>query len=44
MVAGYEFKWSDKAKARKTKTFTRHYETAIKVIHRQNFREFVIIR
>ncbi len=40
-ITGYEFKWSEKAKAKLPKSFIESYNAIIKVIHRNNFREFV---
>lgn len=40
-ITGYEFKWSEKAKAKLSKSFMVSYNAAIEVIHRNNFREFV---
>ena len=40
-ITGYEFKWSEKAKAKLPKSFMETYNATIKVIHRNNFREFV---
>lgn len=39
----YKFKWSPKAKARFSKTFLHTYDAEGKVIHRNNFREFIVI-
>lgn len=40
-ITGYEFKWSEKAKAKLPKSFMESYNATIEVIHRNNFREFV---
>lgn len=40
---GYEFKWSAKKKIRLPKTFVDKYGAKEKLIHRENFREFVKI-
>ncbi len=42
-VYGYEFKWNPKRKAKIPKTFLQKYQAEGKVIHRDNFREFVYI-
>lgn len=39
---GFEFKWSENKKVRFPKTFTEAYHSDNKVIHRGNFREFVM--
>jgi len=43
-IYGYEFKWKNRGKARLPKTFVEHYNAEGKVIDRDNFREFVIIK
>jgi len=40
-ITGYEFKWSEKAKAKLPKSFMESYNAKIEVIHRNNFRDFV---
>lgn len=40
-ITGFEFKWSEKAKAKLPKSFMESYNATIEVIHRNNFREFV---
>jgi predicted AAA+ superfamily ATPase len=40
-ITGYEFKWSEKAKAKLPKSFMESYNATIEIIHRNNFREFV---
>jgi len=42
-VFGYEFKWSPKRKVKFPKPFLQKYEAEGKVIHRDNFRDFVYI-
>ncbi len=42
-VFGYEFKWQNKKNARLPKTFTEAYNAESKIIHKENFREFVVI-
>ena len=42
-LKAYEFKWNPKAKAKFSKTFLNAYDAEGKVIHRENFREFVIL-
>ena len=41
-IKGYEFKWNPKAKAKFPKSFMETYDASIDVIHRDNFREFVM--
>lgn len=41
-ISGYEFKWNNK-KINPPKTFTANYDTDVKLICRENFREFVKI-
>lgn len=41
-LTGYEFKWNPKAKAKLPKSFMEAYSSKIEVIHRDNFREFVM--
>lgn len=41
-VTGYEFKWSSNAKVKKPKLFMNAYEAAINVVHRENFRDFLL--
>ncbi len=40
---GYEFKWNPKKKVNLPKTFVEKYNAEEKLIHRDNFREFVIL-
>ena len=40
-IEGYEFKWNPKAKAKIPKRFVETYDANVKVIHRDNFREFI---
>lgn len=40
-ITGFEFKWSEKGKAKLPKSFMESYNATIEVIHRYNFREFV---
>ncbi len=42
-ITGYEFKWSDKKKVKLPRKFLETYNAKDHVIHRKNFREFVII-
>jgi len=42
-IYGYEFKWSDKKKAKLPKKFVESYNANERVIDRKNFRDFVII-
>ena len=42
-IYGYEFKWKAK-KVKLPKTFTKTYNAETKIIDRNNFREFVIIK
>lgn len=39
---GYEFKWSDKRKVKFPKTFSQTYQSVNTVVHRGNFRDFVL--
>ena len=43
LVKGYEFKWDAKGKVKKVLTFTKAYNTSIKVIDKTNFRDFVLL-
>jgi uncharacterized protein len=43
-LSGYEFKWQNKKNTKLPKTFTQNYQAESKVIDRNNFRDFVIIR
>ena len=43
-IYGYEFKWRAKTKTKLPKTFQKTYDAKIKVIDKENFREFVIIK
>lgn len=43
-VFGYEFKWKKKESQKLPKTFTETYNAESKVIDKENFREFVIIK
>lgn len=40
-VIGYEFKWNPKAKVKKHKKFIETYNSKIKIIHQENFRDFL---
>jgi len=40
-LTGYEFKWNPKTKLKTPKTFTESYNADVKIIHRENFREFI---
>ncbi len=39
---GFEFKWNENAKAKIPKTFGNTYNASVEVIHRNNFKQFVI--
>lgn len=41
-VYAYEFKWQQKRKVKTPKTFAQHYNTELTIIHRENFRDFVM--
>lgn len=43
-IYGYEFKWNNRKKARLPITFLKTYKAESKVIDRNNFREFVVIK
>jgi uncharacterized protein len=43
-IFGYEFKWNKKKNQKLPKTFTESYNAESKVIDKNNFREFVIIK
>ncbi len=43
-ISGYEFKWSNRKRTKLPKTFVETYGAASKVITRDNFREFVIMK
>ncbi len=40
-IQGYEIKWNPKSKVKIPKTFTKTYNTKVKVITNENFREFL---
>jgi len=40
-IEGFEFKWNPKAKVKIPKSFTEGYQADIKVIHPENFNEFI---
>ncbi len=40
-ITAYEFKWNPSKKAKISKSFTRNYDAEVKVIHRENFHEFL---
>jgi len=42
VILSWEFKWNSKAKVKIPKTFTETYLSEIKVIHRENFEDFVL--
>lgn len=41
-IMGFEFKWNPKSNPKFPKTFIKAYDADIKVIHQDNFREFVL--
>ncbi len=43
-IYGYEFKWNKKRNSRLPKTFTETYNAESRVIDKENFREFVLIK
>ncbi len=43
-IFGFEFKWKSKSKTKLPKTFVKAYNAETKIIDRNNFREFVIIK
>lgn len=43
-ITGYEFKWKKKKTSKLPKTFIESYDAASKVIDKDNFREFVIMK
>lgn len=43
-IFGFEFKWNKKKNQKLPKTFTESYSAKSKVIDRENFREFVILK
>ena len=43
-IFGFEFKWKSKSKIRLPETFIKTYNAETKIIDRNNFREFVIIK
>lgn len=43
-IFGYEFKWNKKKNTKLPKTFIKAYNAKSKVIDKENFREFVIIK
>ena len=44
VITGFEFKWTKKKKSRLPKTFTEAYNADSKVIDRENFRDFIILK
>lgn len=42
-VDGFEFKWNPKTKAKLSKTFLNKYNASSMIVHRENFRDFIII-
>ncbi len=42
VITGFEFKWNPKRKFKAPKTFTEKYKAEVKVIHKDNFRSFVV--
>jgi len=40
-ITGFEIKWNSKSKVKIPKTFTEAYNTEVKIIHKENFREFL---
>ena len=43
-IYGFEFKWKSKSKIKLPETFTKTYNAETKIIDRNNFREFVVIK
>lgn len=43
-ISGFEFKWKSKSKIKLPKAFVKTYEATTKIIDRNNFREFVVIK
>lgn len=41
-ISGFEFKWNPNAKLKNSKTFTETYNAAVKFVHRENFRSFLM--
>jgi hypothetical protein len=41
-IYGYEFKWNPKNKAKFPKTFVDKYQATCHVVHRDNFRDFIV--
>ncbi len=41
-ILSWEFKWNPKARVKVSKTFTNTYRSETKVIHRENFEDFVL--
>ncbi len=41
-IRAFEFKWDPKSKARIPKSFIKHYNTTVSVIHRDNFFDFIV--
>jgi len=41
-IKGYEFKWNPQAKNKIPKSFEESYQTKVEIIHRENFREFIL--
>jgi len=42
VIKGYEFKWNPNSKVSRPKTFMNAYNAEIEVVHKENFREFVL--
>lgn len=42
-LLAFEFKWNPKAKVKVPSTFVKTYDTEVKVVHRENFRDFLSI-
>ncbi len=43
-ITGFEFKWKSKSRIKLPETFTKTYKADTKIIDRNNFREFVMIK
>jgi len=43
-ITGFEFKWKSKSRIKLPETFTKTYKAETKIIDRNNFREFVMIK
>jgi hypothetical protein len=43
-MSAYELKWNPRAKSKFSKTFLKAYDAKTKIINKDNFRDFVILK